>query len=117
MTTNHKPGKRLCTILADLLQCAEANPGQPVQTRLTNNLRIDIKVAGTIVMLLISRSDVFPSDCEWRTVLRHWPYPVQAVPTKIDQPTRKYLKAFWPIQTRFTVLQEAQSPASEKQPG
>jgi len=109
MTTNHKPASRLCSILANLLQRAEANPGQPVQTRLTNNLQIDLKVAGTVVMLLISRSDVFPSECEWRTVLRHWPYPVQAVPTQVDRPIRKYLKAYWPLQKHLDLNLETNS--------
>jgi len=109
MTTNHKPSKRLCTILSDLLQRAEANPGQPVMTRLTNNLRIDLKVAGNVTMLLISRSDVFPSLTEWHTVLRHWPYPVQAIPTQVSIPERKYLKAYWPCQKRFELYLETNS--------
>jgi len=109
MTTNHKPASRLCSILADLLRRAEANPGQSVMTRLTNNLRIDIKVAGNVCMLLISRSDVFPSECEWHTVLRHWPYPVQAIPTQVSIPTRKYLKAYFSLQQRLELNLETNS--------
>jgi hypothetical protein len=77
MSTNrHKPSRNLQSILSDLLSRATLTPGEPVQTRLTNNLQIDIRVMGGIVALLISRSSVYPSDTEWKTICRHWPYPL-----------------------------------------
>lgn len=93
-----KPSKNLQSILASLLEQANAREGEPLQMRLSNNLRIDIRVLGGVVVLLISRSSIYPSDVEWRTVLRHWPYPVKCKSEKLERNHRHYLRGAWPSQ-------------------
>jgi hypothetical protein len=92
MTTKHKPGKILQSILREMRSQALVEEGTPVSRRLTNNLRIDVRITGGIVALLISRSSVYPSDTEWRTVCRHWPYPIQVKFEKIVREEKSGLK-------------------------
>ncbi len=83
--------------------CAFSRDGEPCSHRLTNNLRIDIRITGGIVALLISRSSVYPSDVEWRTVCRHWPYPIQVEFEKLIREERSgikrhFLRGYFPLQ-------------------
>jgi hypothetical protein len=101
MTTKHKPSPQLCSLLADLLARAEANPGQLQTARLTNNLKVDVTVSddedggAPLVHLAISRTSSYPSDSDWCSILRHWPYPIQATPTPELRFARRYLFAIW----------------------
>jgi len=79
------------------------NPSAP---RLTNNLFINLRIKAGIVVLLISRSSVYPSPTEWTTILRHWPYPVSCKPEKIirkqpDGQCRHYLRGQWLLQANL----------------
>ena len=108
MTIERKPSKNLQHILSELYCRALATDGAPVSRRLTNNLIIDLRVKGGIVALLISRSSVYPSIVEWKTILRHWPYPVQCDPDKqvrsqTDGQCRHYLRGHWPLQSSFAL--------------
>jgi hypothetical protein len=83
--------------LSQLLDHAEANPRKTVSTRLTNNLKIDLRVQDGFVLLLVSRSSTWPTEADWRMVLRHWPYPVSAAPRAFEKYGRRYLAARLPL--------------------
>lgn len=88
---------KLTTILSKLLQDAEANPGKKCSHHLGNGLSIDVKIDGGYTYLQIHRSSVYPSRAEWNTILKRWPYPVQAEPKQIAR-GRYYLQSRWPSQ-------------------
>lgn len=92
MTIN-KPSVLLRSTLSQLLDHAEKYPGEIVSTRLTNNLKIDLRVQDGFVHLQVSRSSTWPSEAEWRMVLRHWPYRVSAAPRAFEKYGRRYLAA------------------------
>lgn len=104
MPTHHTPSPALKSTLAALLTHAVANPGRGVTCRLSNSLKVDITHSGRSVVLAISRSSVWPSEEDWRLILRHWPYPVQARPERKQAYGRRYLTARLPAQDciRFT---------------
>jgi len=97
MTTNKRPSPYLRAILSLLLDHAEDNPGQTVSTRLTNNLKIELLVRADWVYLQISRSSAWPSAADWRMVLRHWPYRVEAAPLPLESQGRRCLTAKLPL--------------------
>jgi hypothetical protein len=97
MTTSQRPSRYLRAILSHLLDHAEENPGQTVSTRLTNNLKIDLKVRAGWVYLQISRSSAWPTEADWRMVLRHWPYRVEAAPEPLESQGRRFLTARLPL--------------------
>ncbi|OGO66213.1 MAG: hypothetical protein A2Z45_02005 [Chloroflexi bacterium RBG_19FT_COMBO_55_16] len=97
MTTHQRPSPYLRAILSHLLDHAEDNPGQTVSTRLTNNLKIDLLVRAGWVQLQISRSSAWPSEADWRMVLRHWPYRVEARPEPLESQGRRFLTARLPL--------------------
>lgn len=97
MTTNQRPSPYLRAILSHLLDHAEDNPGQTVSTRLTNNLKIELLVQPGWVYLQISRSSAWPSSADWRMVLRHWPYRVEAAPQPLESQGRRILTAKIPL--------------------
>jgi hypothetical protein len=103
MATRHRPSKNLQNILANLLNQAESNPGEPARRRLSNNLQVDIKVTkkDCKTHLQISRSGRYPGESEWRSILRHWPYPVSVQPKEFNHGARCYLRAEWPTQQRL----------------
>jgi hypothetical protein len=108
MTTKHRPSPARKILLAGLLRAAEANLGQLQTCRLTNNLKVDVTVSddkdsgAARVHLAISRSSTYPTDADWRSILRHWPYPIQASPTPMLRYGRRYLTASWPTKTRMS---------------
>lgn len=52
----------------------------PVQRRrLKHGLHITLVLRSTTWTLILRRDDVYPSEQEWDTVLRHWPYRVEHV--------------------------------------
>ena len=96
MTTN-KPSVFLRSILAQLLDHAEEHPGETVSARLTNNLKIDLRVQQGFIYLQISRSSTWPSEADWRMVLRHWPYRVSVAPRLFEKYGRRYMAARLPL--------------------
>ncbi len=108
MPTNHKPSPNLQRILTDLNNQALRHEGQPNTIKLSNNLRIDFRIKEGVASLLISRSSVFPSRVEWRTVRRHWPYKIDCSHQQVEKfvrgigalksPIRHYLRHTWTLQ-------------------
>lgn len=98
MTQKREPSPALRSTLACLLSHAVAHPGRGVTCRLSNNLKVDLVHSRRSVLLAISRSSTWPTESEWRMVLRHWPYPVQATPEKKLSYGRRYLMANLPAQ-------------------
>jgi hypothetical protein len=95
--TTNKPSVILRSTLSQLLDHAENNPGEIVSTRLTNNLKIDLIVKESHIQLRVSRSSTWPTEADWRMVLRHWPYPVSAAPRAFEKYGRRYLVARLPL--------------------
>ena len=85
------------------LKIAESNPGQWQTFRTTNNLKVDLRIKGTITSLRVSRSSHYPSLQDWASISRHWPYPLNVTPKQAKAYGRYYLQAQW-------------LPASEKTP-
>jgi hypothetical protein len=98
-----RPSRTLQIILSNLLERALAKPGETVTTRLSNNLKIDMIVKGESVLLMVSRSSVWPGVVEWHTILRHWPYPVDVRPELVHLYGRHYLSASLPLGDRTAV--------------
>ena len=99
MTVN-KPSIILRSTLSQLLDHAENNPGKIVSARLTNNLKIDLRVQEGFIHLRVSRSSTWPTEADWRMVLRHWPYQVSAAPRYFEKYGRRYLAARLPLYGR-----------------
>ncbi len=120
MATHHKPSPNLQKILTKLNEQALRHEGEPVSIKLTNNLLIDFRVMGGVASLLISRSSVYPSDVEMRTVKRHWPYKIDKCgphcPEKIvrgigklTDPIRHYLRCTWALQQDLSLGEKTES--------
>ena len=114
MSTDRKPSKNLQQILSDLHDRAIKKKGEAAYARLSNNLRIDLRIRAGIVALLISRSDVYPSPVEWRTVTRHWPYPIIVKSEKYLKKEsngccRHYLRGYFPLQMSFLETDRTES--------
>lgn len=62
MAIRHRPSKNLQNILANLLDQAETNPGEPARQRLRDKLQVDIRVVpdNGKTHLQISRSRRYP---------------------------------------------------------
>jgi hypothetical protein len=82
--------------LIGLLQRAADAPGRPVRQVLPRRLRVDVKIEYGTTRLQISRTGQYPSDDEWLTVLKYWPYPVNAQASRLEFGGRCYLRASWP---------------------
>lgn len=95
MTTN-KPSILLRSTIAQLVDHAEEHPGETVSARLINNLKIDLRVQQGFIYLQVSRSSTWPTDTDWRMVLRHWPYQVNVNPRFFEKYGRRYLAARLP---------------------
>ena len=91
----------LKNLLAEMLGQAESQAGTKISRRLARGLQVDIMVQNGKTHLQISRSEGYPSDKEWETVLKSWPYPVMVEPKHLSTPTRKYFQAEWPTQPRL----------------
>lgn len=89
--------------LSTTVALAEAKPGEPQRMVLGNGLRVDIRV-GKDTELQLSRHNVYPAERELRTVLEHWPYPVDAMMQGKQQEHqgRFYLKAKWLTPAKLT---------------
>ena len=96
MTIN-KPSVFLRSTLAQLVDHAEEHPGETVSARLTNNIKMDLRVQQGFIYLQISRSSTWPTEADWRMVLRHWPYQVSVAPRSFEKYGRRYLAARLPL--------------------
>ena len=92
---------KLATALRDLNDAAEAKHGYAQRMMLARGLRIDVLVNSGSTYLQISRTGEWPSDAEWRTVLRDFPYtPPVITPIRLYD-GRKFLMANWPTPQRL----------------
>ena len=112
MTTKHKPSPILQGVLKRLIESAMENQGEAVQHRCTNNLQIDLRIMGGVAILLISRSSVYPSETEWRTVLRHMPFKLDIPYSTLIRNKRHWFRGRWVLQQEMTL----HSDRSESQP-
>lgn len=89
--------------LGYMLEAAYKRRGTPARQSYSTarGLHIDLYIgADRQVHLLLWRNHVAPSTDEWRTVIKHWPWPL---PTPYPQPAerrseRRYgLAAAWPL--------------------
>ncbi len=127
MPTKHKPSKNLQRILTDLNNQALRHDGEPITIKLTNNLRIDFRIKKGVASLLISRSSIFPSRVEWRTVRRHWPYEIECSHQQVEKfvrgigklksPIRHYLRYTWTLQTELLQTDRPQCQPVDIDPG
>lgn len=59
--------------LRTLLKAADSEPGKPKYCRLAKGLMVAVRSNGDLIDLQLSRSKVYPSAGEWKTVLNCWP--------------------------------------------
>lgn len=87
-------------ILANLIQHALLNPGQPAMTKLKGGLVICfIHLSKTNNFILeLHRATTYPSTIEWYTVLNHLPFLSHVTPTRIMIAGTFALRAAIPIQ-------------------
>jgi len=73
----------------------DTRQGKPARRRLNQGLHVSILQRPNAYTLIISRDKVYPSEQEWKTVLKHWPYHVEHIqPSRIiDSDRRMALKA------------------------
>lgn len=93
---------KLAAALRDLNDAAEAKHGYAQRATLARGLRIDVLVNSGNTYLQISRTGEWPSDAEWRTVLRDFAYtPPVITPIRKSHDGRKFLSAQWPTPQRL----------------
>lgn len=63
-------------IVKDLLAQAQADPMQYKRIKLKKGLTIMIRYERTAYTLILARQDQRPSEAEWKTVCKHWSYPI-----------------------------------------
>jgi hypothetical protein len=66
---------KLNVVVGQLIAQSERN-GKEAEARLERGLTIGVTVGKKNTRLRLKRSGVYPSDAEWKTVVRAWPYPV-----------------------------------------
>jgi len=94
--------------LAGLLERAEQQPGSPQRINLLRGLRVDVLLTVDAVHVQLSRLNVYPSQQEWSTVMRAWPFQVPTVtPKQIKLDGRFYLKASWSNARQTALLAES----------
>jgi hypothetical protein len=69
-----KKPRKLNIILSELVEAARKDPGSEHSTHLKNGLVIIISKFGERYLLVLRRGKVWPSDIEWKTVIKNWPY-------------------------------------------
>lgn len=69
---------KLCNMLEDMIAAAKTKAGTPIRRQLHKGLRIEIVSVSTALRLTLVRENAYPSMDEWDTVVRHFPYPIQA---------------------------------------
>lgn len=82
--------------LTDLVQRAQADPGQPKRAFLRGGMRIDLRITSERTDLQISRQGADPSATEWNVVLANMPYEVPLVEDRaLAHQGRHYRAASW----------------------
>lgn len=80
-----------------MIHQATKTAGLAVRRSLGGGLRIDVIIDEGQARVQISRALVYPSDREWETVLRAWPYQVpQVQPRRFSYLGRYYMAAELP---------------------
>lgn len=109
---NPMPTSALTTILTELVTQADAKPGTLASSYLPHGLRLDVmRSADDTHTLTISRNGaVWPSEKEFATCLKHWPYPVPPVTPESVKITDGKLERFalrgeWPVQLSLFVAE------------
>lgn len=93
---------KLAAALNDLNDAAEAKHGYVQRAPLPRGLRVDVLVNSGSTYLQISHTTEWPSDQEWRIVLRDFPYKTPVItPIRKMHDGRKFLTANWPTPQRF----------------
>ena len=94
----------------------DAATPKPVKTTLKHGLVLNLRNTGDGYVLVIWRSNQYPSFQEWNTILSCWPYKVGVInPHKGQHKSRWYLQACLPAHPKYTqvdaaaFLQEQQS--------
>jgi len=77
---------RLQAILEDQLTEAKRKAGIKTVRKLPNGLRIELTCISQDVQLTLTRDTVYPSEQEWQTVSKYFPYPI---PKDVDIKTRQ----------------------------
>lgn len=96
--------KSLTVIISEMLEAADSNPGMAIRNELPGGLRLDILLKDNQTHLQLSRQGVSPSDIEWKTVLKYWPYPIAGLHYRLlIREGRRYLVASWPLQARLNI--------------
>lgn len=101
MTKQAESGKRkhirLGTILEQLLRAAMAATGQVQRVTLPGGMGVDMIVGlDGKTRLQIWREGKYPSEIEWRTTLRHWPYQVEAeIKKRFTHQEKYYFQSEW----------------------
>ncbi len=92
-----KPVNPLKKLLAELYKKAITQPGIPQRLPLKSGLRIDAMIDGLgNFRMQISRQKLYPSDTEWRTVLKNLPFEVKdANFGRFEHNGRCYLQGKW----------------------
>ncbi len=93
MTTDKRG---LAATLDKLVRDAEDHPAAAQRQTLFRGLRVDVMLKSNQLHVQLSRSNVYPSDQEWRTVLRSLPYAVNGVePLRMEHGGRFWLRGHW----------------------
>lgn len=81
----------LTQIITQMLQAAKET-GAVQRRKLKNDLHITIIQQTTHWTLILRRDNIYPSEQEWQTVLRHWPYEVGQV-----QPEKRFVRSAYTL--------------------
>lgn len=96
------PKLKLSTIISQLLNRAELNPGKKFEAKLKRGLLVEIKMAEGETHLQVSRIDIFPSMKEWHTVCKAFPYKCHInYPQELTHDKKHCLNSKWPTQPRL----------------
>jgi hypothetical protein len=88
----------LSNILFRLFEHTQTNPNQNIKQKLGNGLVIQMLAYPTHLHLSIYRSSTYPSFSEWKTVLKHMPWPCFVTP-ETEEPNT--LSALIPIHPKL----------------
>ena len=93
----------LAETLRGMLSKAQETPGEPVRRVLGHGMGVDLIIGlDGMTRVQIWRERVYPSDIEWKTTLKNWPYAVEAVkPEKFNHMGKFYLRAGWTTRRRL----------------
>lgn len=91
------PNESLRVMVQSLYNQAKIKTGETFKVDLPRGLRVHVRVNNNQVDLLLSRSAIYPSDAELKTVLKHWPWTVMdPVIERTEYKDRFYIKGSFP---------------------